>query len=295
MKEDRRKLDFGSGRPLVEAGEIFSDLGYTKGSSLFLGRYTLNEVIAVLGKRGFLREAEKRGFGPLVFDLDSTDPPLQRLRIFHREKTPERVIVDLKIKEMDYVPRAALEAVPRFRCLAFEWLTLQNPLLDFDEDRTPLPGQARPGLNLGHKVLDVFIYLARLIRQDALLAFPAYFHNALLFSRQFRFLNPRKEGEVYRHPPRLPARPLQAARLGGAPRLRPGARRAALRMDGRGAGPSPGPAPPGVFRVARLPGGLPGGRPGGVLDARRSLLRAQKKGLAGALRSRPGFGIIPLP
>jgi len=197
MKGDRRKVDFGSGRPLVEAAEIFSDLGYTKGSSLFLGRYTLNEVVAVLGKRGFLREAERRGFGPLAFDLDSTDPPLQRLRIFHRDKVPESVIVDLKIKEMDFVPRAGLESLPRFRCLVFEWLTLQNPLLEFGEDRTPLPGQARPGLNLGHKVLDVFIYLARLTRQDALLAFPAYFHNALLFSRYFRFLNPRKEGEVF--------------------------------------------------------------------------------------------------
>jgi hypothetical protein len=90
MKDDRRKLDFGSGRPLVEESEIFSDLGYAKGSSLFLGRYTLNEVIAVLKKRGFLREAEKRGLGPLVFDLDSFEAPLQRFRIFHRDKSTSR-------------------------------------------------------------------------------------------------------------------------------------------------------------------------------------------------------------
>lgn len=197
MKDDRRKLDFGSGRPLVEESEIFSDLGYAKGSSLFLGRYTLNEVIAVLKKRGFLREAEKRGLGPLVFDLDSFEAPLQRFRIFHRDKSSENVIVDLKIRELEFVPRAALEIMPRLRCLAFEWLTLQNPLLSFSEERAPLPGQSRPGLNLGSKVLDIFVYLARLTGQDALLAFPAYFHNALLFSRYFRFFNPRKEGEVF--------------------------------------------------------------------------------------------------
>lgn len=196
MKNDRRKLDFGSGRPLVEESEIFSDLGYAKGSSLFLGRYTMNEVVAVLKKRGFLREADKRGLGPLVFDLDSSEAPLQRLRIFLRDKSPENVIVDLKIKELDFVPRAELESLPRMRCLAFEWLTLQNPLLVFGGDRAPLPGQSRPGLNMSHRVLDIFIYLARLTRQDALLAFPAYFHNALLFSRYFHFLNPRKEGEV---------------------------------------------------------------------------------------------------
>jgi hypothetical protein len=46
------------------------------------------------------------------------------------------------------------------------------------------------------KILDLFVYLARLIRKDCLLAFPAYFHNAVLFSRYFHFWDPRKEAEV---------------------------------------------------------------------------------------------------
>ena len=44
--------------------------------------------------------------------------------------------------------------------------------------------------------MDIFIYLARLMKKDGILAFPAYFHNALLFSRQFWFMNPEKEAEV---------------------------------------------------------------------------------------------------
>jgi hypothetical protein len=32
--------------------------------------------------------------------------------------------------------------------------------------------------------------------KDGLLAFPAYFHNSLLFSRYFYFINPAKAGEV---------------------------------------------------------------------------------------------------
>lgn len=196
MKDDRRQIGFGSGDPLVEESEIFSNLGCARGSSLFLGRYTLGEVISVLKKRGFLREAEKRDLGPLAFDLDSSEAPVQRLRIFHRDKSAENVIVDLKIKEIEYVPRNAAGPLPRLRCLSFEWLTLQNPLLSFSDERTALPGQARPGLNLSHKILEIFVYLARLTHQDALLAFPAFFHNALLFSRYFRFVNPRKEGEV---------------------------------------------------------------------------------------------------
>jgi hypothetical protein len=40
------------GEPLVEEKEIFSTLAERKGSSLFLGRYSLNEVQAVMGKKG---------------------------------------------------------------------------------------------------------------------------------------------------------------------------------------------------------------------------------------------------
>jgi len=185
--------------PLVEEREIFAELEAKKGSSLLLGRYSLNEVIAVLAKKGFLREARKRFLWPLAFELNSAEYPLQRLQIFLRDKRPENLIVDFKFRETDFVPKpaAGLPApFPPQKSLAFEWLTLQNPLHKFSESFTPLPGQSRPGLNMSKRVMDLFIYFGRLTRKDCLLAFPCYFHNAILFSRYFRFWNPVKEGEV---------------------------------------------------------------------------------------------------
>jgi len=181
--------------PLVEEGEIFAELAERKGSSLFLGRYSLNEVIAVLAKKGFFKEARKRFLWPLTFELNSAEYPLQRLQIFLREKKPENLLVDFKFKEMDFVPKG-LAGLPPQKSLAFEWLTLQNPLHKFSESFTPLPGQTRPGLSMSKKIMDLFIYLGRLTHKDCLLAFPAYFHNALLFSRYFKFCNPYKEGEI---------------------------------------------------------------------------------------------------
>jgi hypothetical protein len=185
--------------PLVEEREIFAELAAKKGSSLLLGRYSLNEVISVLAKKGFLKEARKRFLWPLAFELNSAEYPLQRLQIFLRDKRPENLIVDFKFKEMDFVPKAAAglpEPFPPQKSLAFEWLTLQNPLHKFSESFTPLPGQSRPGLNMSKRIMDLFVYFGRLTRKDCLLAFPAYFHNAILFSRYFRFWNPVKEGEV---------------------------------------------------------------------------------------------------
>ena len=90
--------------PLFGEEEIFSTLEGKRGTSLFLGRYTLNEVIAVLNKKNFFKEAQKRKLWPLDFGLDSSEFPLQRLQIFYQEKKPENIIVDLKIKEEAFYP-----------------------------------------------------------------------------------------------------------------------------------------------------------------------------------------------
>jgi hypothetical protein len=185
--------------PLVAEKDILSNLVQDKSTSLFLGRFALVEVQAVLGKKNFYREAKNRGLLPLAFDLDSSEYPVQRLRIFNEEKNPDKLIVDLKIREGRLVPKPYLHLPPEFfehDYLLLEWLTLQNPRLVFSGKRPPLPGQQHPGLGLRKKVVDVFVYLARLLRKDGLLAFPAYFHNAVLFSRFFYFLNPEKMAEV---------------------------------------------------------------------------------------------------
>lgn len=184
---------------LFDEKEIFSSLEGQKGTSLFLGKYSLNEVIAVLEKKNFLKEAKRKKLWPLDFDLDSSEFPLQRFQVFYQKKKAENMIVDLKIKEGAFSPKEKLGlyfSLPEYKFLILDWLTLQNPLLNFSLEKSPLPGQKHPGLNLGKKVLDIFVYLARLTKKDGLLAFPNYFHNALLFSRYFHFLNPEKQAEI---------------------------------------------------------------------------------------------------
>ncbi|MCJ7611581.1 MAG: hypothetical protein MUP19_04895 [Candidatus Aminicenantes bacterium] len=185
--------------PLLGEGDLFSRDGRIKGTSLFLGRYSPAEVIALLGRRNFFKAAKQRRLWPLEFDVDSSEFPRQRFRIYQKSAAAENLIVDLKIREGLFQVKSHLTlglASREYKVLVFEWLTLQNPLLKFGPSRPPLPGQACPGLGLGRKVMDLFMYLARIMGQDGLLAFPAYFHNALLFSHSFIFANPDKAGEV---------------------------------------------------------------------------------------------------
>jgi len=200
MKKISSKLSITQNRSLlIGESEIFSELEKKTGTSLFFGQYPLNAVLQVLKKRSFLKEAKKRKLYPLKFDLDSSDyPPLQRFRIFYLTKSSKNIIVDLKIRQgrLNLKSENIDYPLPKLDFLTLDWLTLQNPLKSFSHGEYPFPGQEHPGLKLGKKVLDIFIYLARLINYDGILAFPAYFHNALLFSRYFHFFNPEKEGEI---------------------------------------------------------------------------------------------------
>jgi len=186
--------------PLIDENEIFGSLGDKRGTVLFLGRYTANEVSGALAKMGFFKEARKRGLWPITIDLDSSEyPPLQRFQIYHRERVPERLIVDLKIREGVFDPKGRnLAAAPlrEFTTLVFEWLTLQNPEAEFSGRSGSLPGQQHPGLGMSKRIMDIFIYLGRTAGKEGLLAFPAYYHNAVLFSRYFKFADPDKEAEV---------------------------------------------------------------------------------------------------
>jgi len=184
----------------IERDDIMADLTEKKGSIFFLGRYPMSAVMAALQKKGFFKDAQRKKLWPLMFELDSSEfPPLQRFQIFYAKKESANLIVDLKLKEFVFRPKnhlAKITSYSAFKLLYLEWLTLQNPLLRFTSKRPPLPGQEYPGLKLGRKVLDMFTYLARLNHDDGIMAFPCYFHNALLFSRFLRFVRPEKRGEV---------------------------------------------------------------------------------------------------
>ena len=54
-KSEGKAVPFWKETPLVDEREIFTELASKKGSSLFLGRYSLSEILAVLNKKGILK------------------------------------------------------------------------------------------------------------------------------------------------------------------------------------------------------------------------------------------------
>ena len=77
--------------------------------------------------------------------------------------------------------------------LQIEWLLLQNPWASMESGQL-FPGQKFPGLGIGPIVLKLFREMTSHQKRDGMVNVPMYFHNGLLFSRFFMFLNPKFEG-----------------------------------------------------------------------------------------------------
>ncbi|RMF64114.1 MAG: hypothetical protein D6743_09740, partial [Calditrichaeota bacterium] len=98
----------------------------------------------------------------------------------------------------------------KLEVLFVDWLLLQNPRETFG-DRLCLPGQRFPGLGLARELLQVIEYFCRQLDFYAILAIPGHYHNALIFSRYFRYIDAVSEGRLQALRRDLSAYPLAVA------------------------------------------------------------------------------------
>ncbi len=182
----------------ISEKDIFNQLQYSEGSSLFLNRYTLKEMFLFIERLGLVKKASKLGFKELKIEIEPLDMALQRLTIYDKFKNKDHLIVDLKIKIENFAPTDEMKAFfgeQRLKFLTIEWLTLQNPKARFTEKRKKLPGQKYPGLGIKRELYILFRVLARELEVDGIQAKPQFFHNAMMYKDYFKFLHPEKEGE----------------------------------------------------------------------------------------------------
>jgi hypothetical protein len=108
-------------------------------------------------------------------------------------------LVDLRMSEMTCVPKEAHlrdHGAEVLYLLAVHWLSLQDPRAQFSPARPALPGQTHPGLGVGRHLLSRLMAWAYDWGKDALVNYPAYYHNAVFYSRLFTFLSPKRQGRM---------------------------------------------------------------------------------------------------
>lgn len=163
----------------AEAGRRFLDYYGDEGLELAFERYGLTAAI------------ERRGWNdPHVSTVAFDDR--HTLFIDAHDDEEEARLVELVVRR-DQLVVEGLDA--ELDVLTVDWLLLQNPKGTFSERRMRLPGQDYPGLGVGERVLEMLYITVDRLHLDGLVTTAEHFHNAVLYGREMKFVDPRFEGQ----------------------------------------------------------------------------------------------------
>ncbi len=165
---------------------------------LFLNRYGHGEILELLERIGLMDCLHESGFTRPLLLIDRNPGHIHYLKLFDRREAPERLLIELRLSEMIYTPdeRHIKGIIPKqtYKAIAVEWLSLQNPRLEFNRERPRLPGQNYPGLGAVRHMATLLETFAGDLMADAVLDVPEKFHAAVMYSGKFMFMDPAREG-----------------------------------------------------------------------------------------------------
>ncbi len=185
----------------IDLSDTFDSLQGMSGSNKkFLNRFSEKDLFAVMAKTGLTEHLGNKGFEKIIINTDKDENGINYLKLFWNEKTPENQLIDLRVSESSFVPDkkffAKGEEVLSYDMIVIEWLSAKNPLAIFDGTRPQLPGQTNPGLGVLTYCFDMLYLMAKQIYKDGFLDIPDHMHNAIMYSKKFKFFDPVHEAII---------------------------------------------------------------------------------------------------
>jgi len=176
---------------------VLDDLQQSHGSDWFLGFYSEEGILRAFEKFGICRELQKRGFKDIIPVVDVSNTYRQMVRVYNKSEDSDHLLGEIVVRKARFAPKSETLIPEKFyplRMIQVEWMVLQDQTKDFSKKRPRLPGQEHPGLGIGPQILELLYIMSKHQETQGLLIVPHYYHTALIFSREFRFLNPRYQG-----------------------------------------------------------------------------------------------------
>lgn len=177
------------------------------GSDLFLGRYTKNDLTALMEKTGLMGAIRKKGYTDLIITITKEDYT-SRLYINYERFDKDTRLVELVLREGVFRPKKIF--IERFDfsdglpMILVEWLALQDPKGVFSEERPRLPGQDYPGLGGLRNLQAMLYFFGENTGKDAVVDIPQHYHAAVIYSRLYSsiykrlysFISPADAGQL---------------------------------------------------------------------------------------------------
>ncbi|MCZ8156355.1 MAG: hypothetical protein O9264_09580 [Leptospira sp.] len=152
-------------------------------------RFRKDEVEDLLSESGLLEAVRKRGFQTSRLSIEVLNDYDNRVYI----KTPDdHVLIHMRLKVSQFQLKGDDE---KFPMVYIDWLLTQNLHFSGEKIKKDLYfGQEYPGLNVFTEITKFIRILAKKLGSSGAFNVPEYFHDAVLFGRNFKFIDPEKEG-----------------------------------------------------------------------------------------------------
>ncbi|TGN02881.1 histone deacetylase [Leptospira dzoumogneensis] len=132
---------------------------------------------------GVLAELKKRGYDSFQLDLSGSDDTYQKLILTYQNE----ILVHLRLSIQEYRIRLN-DYFFKEKYLVVNWLQTRHPKQVGRDSARLYPGQDVPGLGIFTEMADLIGFLIISLRLNGAVIRPEYFHDAVLFSRKFHFL-----------------------------------------------------------------------------------------------------------
>lgn len=183
---------------LISANDILADLKDKERPHLFLNFYSEQGIKTALEQYSIFKDLNKRGFHDFIIKINARDPYRHTLKAYFEKEDPDHLLGELIVRKKYFIARPIFPteiAGQKFGMIVIEWLTLQDPTAEFTLNRPPLPGQIHPGLRIGRQIVGIFVNMSLRLRTDGLLNIPEHYHNAVFYSKHFKYFNPYTQGQ----------------------------------------------------------------------------------------------------
>jgi hypothetical protein len=185
--------DFGS----IDLSDSLGGIPGTK-QTLFLKKFTPDDLMKIMGRVGLMSHLKKKGFTDIIIKTDVDATQINYLKVYDRVAEPDHLLIDLRLSETKFVPDKKFfideRDIVTYDMVIIEWLSAQNPVSSFNGSKPQLPGQARPGLGVLKYCFDMMYTVASDVTKDGFLDVPDHAHGAIMYSKKFKFFDPRHEG-----------------------------------------------------------------------------------------------------
>ncbi len=183
---------------LISTNDILGDLKYKERPHLFLNFYSEQGIQRALEEYGIFKDLNKRGFHDFIIKINARDPYRHTMKAYFEREDPDHLLGELIVRKKYFIAKPIFPteiAGEKFGMIVIEWLTLQDPTAEFTLKRPPLPGQIHPGLRIGRQIVCIFVNMSLRLKTDGLLNIPEHYHNAVFYSKHFKYFNPYTEGQ----------------------------------------------------------------------------------------------------